>query len=174
MQPRIFTIGHSNQSMDRFLALLEQNHVDVLVDVRSSPYSKYAKHFNQENLKPSVLAAGRKYLYLGAELGGMPKDRSLYDDSGHVMYSKIAESEQFKHAISRLEKGVVSYTVALMCGEENPTNCHRRRLLAPALKQLGIEVLHIRGNGTVQSDEEIESSLLPAASQLTLFASDEP
>jgi len=41
----IFSIGHSNQPLEAFLSLLQQHSIQVLVDVRSSPYSKYVPHF---------------------------------------------------------------------------------------------------------------------------------
>ena len=38
----IFTVGHSNQSLESFLDLLGRHGIDLVVDVRSSPYSQYA------------------------------------------------------------------------------------------------------------------------------------
>jgi uncharacterized protein (DUF488 family) len=46
----------------------------VIVDTRSSPYSKFAPQFDQAPLRRTLEEAGIKYLYLGAELGGRPAD----------------------------------------------------------------------------------------------------
>ena len=48
----LWTIGHSNHPLETFLALLRRHEIEVLVDVRSSPYSGYCPHFNTEQLKP--------------------------------------------------------------------------------------------------------------------------
>ncbi len=42
----VYSIGHSNQSVKAFLELLRTHGIQILIDVRSSPYSKYVPHFN--------------------------------------------------------------------------------------------------------------------------------
>ena len=69
---RVLTIGHSNHSMEKFLQLLALHSVQVVADVRSSPYSKYATQFDRESLMEALSAAGFQYVYLGSELGGRP------------------------------------------------------------------------------------------------------
>lgn len=161
--------------MESFLAQLAKFNIEAIVDVRSSPYSKYTPHFSQDNLKLSLKNAGLKYVFLGKELGGMPKDESFYDDEGHVLYWKIAESELFKRAIERVRNGSTLYTIALMCGEENPSGCHRRLLVSRVLREQGIEVGHVRGSGEVHSEFDLEAQEKPSE-QLTIFsvASEEP
>ncbi len=166
---KIFTIGHSNHPIENFLSLLEKHEIDVVVDARSSPFSKFSPQFNQQNLKLSIRVAGRKYLFLGLELGGMPRDSSFYDNEGYVLYWKIAESELFQQGIQRLRTGIAAYTVALLCGEEDPLHCHRRLLIGRVLRQLGVELIHIRGNGLVQTEAELESRA--SSKQLVIFSS---
>jgi uncharacterized protein (DUF488 family) len=156
--------------METFIELLVQHEIEVLADIRSHPFSKYAKHFDHDNLQKAIRANGLKYVYLGRELGGMPKDRALYDADGHVVYSRIAETESFKEGIERLLKGIESYKIALMCAEENPTNCHRRRLVASYLIEKGYEVLHIRRGGKLNTDEDLEENTEEIAAQLNLFS----
>ena len=55
---RIFTIGHSNHDEPTFVGLLEQHQIEVLADVRSQPYSKYATHFNADQIKHALAGAG--------------------------------------------------------------------------------------------------------------------
>ena len=43
----VWTVGHSNVSLEDFLQLLARQRIDVVVDVRSSPYCGYATHFNK-------------------------------------------------------------------------------------------------------------------------------
>ncbi len=167
---KIYTVGHSNHSTERFLDLLAEHGIDVLVDVRSAPYTKYSVHFNREFLERSIKTAGLKYLFFGNELGGMPKNSAFYDEDGYVLYWKIAESKPFIETIERLKKGASLYTVALMCGEENPTHCHRRLLIGRVLEESGIEVLHIRANGSIETEKEITEKDEPKAIQMTFFS----
>jgi uncharacterized protein (DUF488 family) len=154
-QLEVLTIGHSNRSIDEFLALLKQNAVEVVADVRSQPHSKYVPHFDYANLKQATEAAGLQYVFLGRELGGMPEAREFYDAEGHVVYSRIAASEPFRHGIARLLEGIRKYRVVIMCGEEDPMNCHRRLLVGRVLKEQGVGVRHIRGDGQIQTEEEL-------------------
>ena len=172
---RVFTVGHSNQSIESFLEQLAKFNIEAIVDVRSSPYSKYTPHFSQDNLKLSLKNAGLKYVFLGRELGGMPKDESFYDDEGHVLYWKMAVSEPFQQAIERLRSGGTSFIIALLCGEEDPSGCHRRLLVAKVLREHGIDVGHIRGSGVVHSESDLEALEQPSQ-QLTIFsvAKEEP
>jgi uncharacterized protein (DUF488 family) len=151
----IFTIGHSNHELDRFLELLKSNHVDVVVDIRSNPYSKFAPQFNKEDFKKAILSIGIKYLFLGGELGGKPKDPVFYDAEGFVLYSRIAESPPFLEGIERLMNGIKNYRVALMCSEENPAHCHRRLLVGKVLQEKGVQIQHIRADGRLQTEHQV-------------------
>src|SRR5688500_10712052 len=104
--PALFTVGHSNHSQEVFLALLKKHRIGVLADVRSSPYSRYASQFNREQLAAAVTAAGVEYAFLGRELGGRPEADSFYDDDGHVLYDRLAQSPLFREGVARLEKDI--------------------------------------------------------------------
>jgi uncharacterized protein (DUF488 family) len=50
-QPKeCFTIGYGNYPIDRFITFLQNISCDLIIDVRSSPYSRFNPHFNRENL----------------------------------------------------------------------------------------------------------------------------
>lgn len=154
-QTRIMSIGHSNHALDVFIALLMQHRVGVLVDVRSRPHAKYATHFDQQPLREAVVAAGVKYLYMGREIGGQPDDPSFYDADGHAMYNRMAESPKFIEGIERLMRGAREHRIAIMCSEEDPASCHRRLLIGHALAARGVALDHIRGDGRLQTEEEL-------------------
>src|SRR5215212_4520770 len=86
--PRIFTVGHSNQTVEHFLRLLQQHEVDVVVDIRSQPYSRFAPQFNRESLKHDIRNAGIQYMFLGDELGGRILGRIA------TLEERIARTEQ--------------------------------------------------------------------------------
>jgi uncharacterized protein (DUF488 family) len=103
---RVFTIGHSNHAPEDFLSLLKEQGVQVIADVRSQPYSKYATQFDQGPLKLAVQEAGVRYLYLGRELGGRPDGDEFYDSDGHFLYDRVAATSLFQEGLSRLERGI--------------------------------------------------------------------
>jgi uncharacterized protein (DUF488 family) len=150
----IFTIGHSNHSLDKFIGLLKSNNIDVLVDIRSNPFSRFSPHFNKRRIEEAVKAGGMEYVFVGKELGGRPEASEFYDEGGGVLYDRLAESPLFLEGIDRLMKGIKSYRVAIMCGEEDPAKCHRRVLVGRVLAKRGVRVQHIRGDSTVEDEEE--------------------
>jgi len=163
----IYTIGHSNQSLENFLKLLLANGIQVLVDVRSIPRSKYASQFDSPVLKPAIVKAGLKYLYFGQEIGGKPQNRAFYDLDGYVLYELIAQSPAFINTLDRLIEGVSKYRVAIMCSEEDPTECHRRLLIGRVLGNRGVEQLHLRADGRVQTETDLLNSNAYKQNQLS-------
>ena len=174
--PSIWTIGHSNHPLETFIDLIIGNRIAVLADVRSTPYCRYASHFNKEAIEHSLRDRGVEYVFLGDLLGGRAEGDRFYDQQGHVLYGRLAESPGFQRGISRLTDGVGQNPLALMCGEEDPTNCHRRLLIGRVLRTRGVNVLHIRGDGRIQSEEEIakEEEFRKTKGQMTLFDMEEP
>ncbi len=59
----IFSIGHSTQSADRFVSLLKKHGIDIVADVRSSPYSRYNPQFNRENVADTLRGSKIKYVF---------------------------------------------------------------------------------------------------------------
>lgn len=167
--PRVLTIGHSNHTVEHFLGLLKAHAIHVVVDARSQPYSKYATQFDQDPLKIALQDAGIRYLFLGRELGGRPEGDEFYDGEGHVLYDRVAATCLFQEGLARLERGIRDYTVGLLCAEENPAACHRRLLVGRVLLEHGIQVQHIRGDGRIQTEEEVAAEVDPNRDQLSLF-----
>ncbi len=167
-----FTLGHSNHSIEEWLALVRQHEIQVVVDTRSSPYSGYVPQFDKELIQRSLEQAGVRYLYLGEELGGRPDNPAYYDAKGRVLYSRLCGDARFLAAIERLESGMERFRVALLCGEEDPAHCHRRLLIGRVLTERGHTMLHIRGDGRLETDAEVaaESRKPLVSGQPALFA----
>ena len=151
----LYTVGHSNHALDVFLGLLTRHGIDVLVDTRSRPHSSYVPHFNHDVLRPAVVSAGLRFVYLGRELGGRPEGMQYYDADGRVLYDRVAQREDFGAAIAKLERGADSHKIALLCSEENPAGCHRRLLVGRVLHERGAEIIHVRGDGRLQTEAEL-------------------
>ena len=150
----IFTIGHSNHSLEDFLALLSKHRVTAVADVRSAPWSRFNPHFNRNALFAALEARGVRYVYLGRELGGRPDDPALYDENGHVHYERIAQTSGFRDGIARVAGGAASHRIALMCAEKEPLDCHRTHLVARALDAEGVAVMHILADGGIERHAE--------------------
>lgn len=165
---RLFTIGHSNHAPEHFQRLLSQHGIEVLVDVRSSPRSRYVDWADRSKIAGVTEAVSVRYLFLGKELGGRPEPAAFYDEAGRVLYGKVSKSADFLAGIERLRQGVQRYQVAIMCSEENPTACHRRLLVAKVLLEGGWVITHIRGDGRC----EVESKPI-ALSEGSLFDDEE-
>ncbi len=174
--PTIWTIGHSNHPLPAFLDLLTSQRIDLLIDVRSSPYSRYASQFNREAIHPALQQRKIQYLYLGDLLGGRVEDPRFYDDRGHVLYAAVAQSPGFRQGIERLLDRLARARTAILCGEEDPTDCHRRLLVGRVLQDRGVQVIHLRGDGRTQTEAELAAAenFRKTRGQLNLFETDEP
>ena len=155
----IFTIGHSTHSAEAFLALLRQHDVEVVADVRSSPFSRFNPQFNRLPLEQFLEANGIRYVFLGKELGARSDDRSCYDH-GRVQYSRLAQTALFQSGLDRVLQGAAKYRVALMCAEKEPLECHRTLLVTKALAARGQKVLHIHADGRLETHEAALERLL--------------
>jgi uncharacterized protein (DUF488 family) len=172
----LWTIGHSNHPLESFLALLAEQRIEVVADVRSSPYSRYASQFNREALCPALRNRAIQYVFLGDLLGGRAEDERFQDDQGHMLYGRMAQSPGFRQGIERLLDGVGKFRVAVFCGEEDPTDCHRRRLVGRVLQEHGVRLLHIRGDGRVQTEQEVaaDETFRKTKGQRNLFETEDP
>ncbi len=151
----VYSIGHSNQSVKAFLELLRAYEVQILIDIRSSPYSKYVPHFNSSAIATAVQQNNIKYLFMGEELGGRPDGDEFYDAEHHVLYGHVAVSAVFLDGIRRLREAASVSRVAIMCSEEDPAICHRHLLVGRVLAEQEVNVLHIRGDGHLQTEQEL-------------------
>ncbi|MGL5940682.1 MAG: DUF488 family protein [Waterburya sp.] len=159
MSKQLFTVGHSNLSIQDFIQLINRYNISAIADVRSHPYSSYLPHFNRDLLKFELLKSKIKYVFLGDELGARPKDLSCYLD-GRAIYTKIADSEEFKLGIQRLLTGINTYNIALMCSEKDPLFCHRTILICQYLRESDITIEHIIDESNLESHSQLEARLL--------------
>jgi uncharacterized protein (DUF488 family) len=164
MQELVFTIGHSTHPQERLIGLLVQHNITAVCDIRSKPYSRINPQFNREEIKRELRRAGLSYVFLGQELGARSTDPSAYDH-GKVQYEKLALSGLFQQGLARVQEGLKSYRIAIMCAEKDPLDCHRSILVARHLSRLGLEVRHILADGKVETHAEAMERLL---SQLKL------
>jgi uncharacterized protein (DUF488 family) len=169
----VYTIGHGVAPVAEMTAALVRHGVALVVDVRSVPYSQWTPQFNREALERSLAAAEIGYAFAGDYLGGRPTDPTCYKAGvvpegeanylALVDYEEVARRPWYRRGLARLVELARQRSTALMCSEEEPARCHRHHLIAQSLLGLGIEVRHIRQNGTVEpaAVEPKQLSLLP-------------
>ncbi len=179
---KLLTIGHSNHSLERFIQLLDGAGVAAVVDVRTSPASRFNPQFNQGNLEQVLPQHLMLYVFAGRYLGGRPSDPGCYkhrvlppegaDYLHEVDYPEVMRREWFVKGIERLLAIADEQTTAIMCSEENPAECHRHHLIAKYLLRENpeVDVRHIRGDGNIISANSILASVEdPPGQQMPLL-----
>jgi len=154
MISRIWTIGHSTRKIDDFIALLKENGIKLLADVRMYPGSKRYPQFGREALAKSLSEAGIRYEHF-LELGGRRKAKpdsknTAWRNEMFRGYADYIETNDFEKGIARLvDLAEKSGPTAIMCAEAVWWRCHRS-LISDYLKVRGVEMLHILDHNKVE------------------------
>lgn len=138
----IFTIGHSNQTAEQFVGLLQKHGIGLLADVRTTPASRFSPQFNRAVLTRSLQAAGIDYRWFGQALGGKPR----------------APEPIFNAGIAELLQAAAAQSTAIMCAERDPRMCHRTHLVTPVLLKHGATVTHILADGTLLPHDALQQA----------------
>jgi uncharacterized protein (DUF488 family) len=164
----VFSVGHSNQPVESFIALLRKHNITRLVDVRSSPGSKANPQFNSEPLCASVVAAGIEYTHHkilgGREKGGDVSFRLRSDpqvsvallgavgraDGAGAAAAGAAASKAATAAAASSAAAAPQVRAALMCSEANWRECHRQNLIDFLVKVKNVPAFHILPNGDLE------------------------
>ncbi len=170
----IYTIGYGNRSMQEFIKLLKQHNISYLIDVRSSPYSRFNPDFSKEALEKFLRQSGVRYVFMGDTLGGRPNDSTCYVD-GKVDYAQVRKKPFFQQGIERIRTAWdKQLRVALMCSEAKPYKCHRGKLIGNTLSDKGITVAHIDEKGDLMEQREINRVLTDEPSEQPHLFDNEP
>jgi uncharacterized protein (DUF488 family) len=148
MAQQLFSVGHSTRDLADFLALLIENDIGRLADIRRYPGSRRYPHFSRDALSLTLPAEGIEYIHM-PELGGRRKPlpdspNTAWRNEQFRAYADHMATAEFREAID----GLVSSPrrTAFMCAEAVPWRCHRN-LVSDELTRRGIEVIHILGIG---------------------------
>ena len=121
----IYTIGHSNRSLNEFVTRLKDYDIERLVDVRTRPYSRYCPRFNKNSLSEQLASYGIVYDFKGERLGG------------------LGENTDYDGAITELAELAKTERIAICCSEADFKKCHRHTMIEPDLTKSGVKVEHI-------------------------------
>lgn len=147
---RIYTIGHSNLKPEELLRLLALPGIHTVVDVRSIPASRRHPQFNKHPLEAMLRRAGLRYAWMGDRIGGKRTEPEFLDEAGQVDPARLIPSETFQSGLRDLLRLAAAGPTAILCAEEDPHKCHRTWLIAAALRDRPVEILHIRRTGTIE------------------------
>lgn len=169
----IYSIGHTLQSVEEFYGMISKYDINCIIDVRSMPYSQHAPQFNKENLNLFLRSHGVLYAHFGVEFGARRDDcLSIMEKDGEncmqVNFELGIKTDNFKSGISRLDNALAqNRTIALMCTEANPLDCHRFSFISRYLYDNKYDIAHIMKNKEtheicLKSQQELERTMIAA------------
>lgn len=121
---KLFTIGHSQHDIEYFIKMLRKYNVNYVLDVRSTPYSKYAEQYNRENIEKYISRNGIRYSFMGKFFGARPSEKELYCAEGYLDFERVRKSERFIKGFNNVMLGLQrGYNIAFMCTEKDPFDC---------------------------------------------------
>jgi len=159
----LFTIGHSNHRVGRVIELLTFHNITCVVDVRSTPYSKFHKEFNREEIQAEFRKTEIEYIWMGQTLGGRQEDK--VNSAGIRLDALYNDDPKYWAGLASLMKIAFKKRTAIMCSEEDPRKCHRHKIIADSIlkrrdaegQQFGqVKVMHIRGDGSLEDASKIQ------------------
>lgn len=157
----IYTIGHSNYTIERLIDMLRHYNINCVVDIRGTPYSKYNVQFDKETIKYTLTKAGFIYIYMAKEFAAKRINKQSYNEEGYSDFEKVIYEDDFIKGIERLKVGCEKgYKIVLLGAMQDPLRCHRSILVGRALRKAGFNVKHILDDYSIASQEKIEEGLL--------------
>ncbi len=161
----LFTIGHSNLPLARFIELLRINDIELVVDVRARPFSRHNPQYNHRPFAKALAEAGFGYVWMGDRLGGVP-----HGSRQRLDVEERLRDPDFRKGLAELVELAAKKRAALVCAEEDPRRCHRRFLVVRGLVEFGAlepeEVVHIRADGRAVTEAELRAEEAPLFSGL--------
>lgn len=121
----IKTIGYGLKKIDEFILKLQENKIEMVVDVRTRPFSRWNPKFSKASLETELSKHNTRYLWKGNNLGG------------------LGDNIDFETTIIQVVELSLSTEVVVMCTESMPEKCHRFTMLTPAFEAKGVKVEHI-------------------------------
>src|SRR5690349_2808465 len=126
---RIYTIGHSTRKREDLVGILKHYGIELLLDIRKIPYSRYNPQFNREEMIKEMPAAGILYEHCD-ELGGVRPAQEVMDRAKSCSersrgFAGYMQTDPFKRGLKRALELAATRRIALMCAESDPTHCHR-------------------------------------------------
>lgn len=156
----IFTIGFKRFFIEEFITILKDNNISLLVDVRSKPYSDRFPAYNRDTLKTTLAKHGISHESYAREFGARQENQNYYTN-GVMDFDLFRRSAVFTEGIDKLCKRIqCGDTVALMCHENDPMDCHRAILCSRAFSERGFHVIHLIAGEPAITQETLQERMI--------------
>ena len=134
--------------------------VNLVIDVRSIPYSRYAPQFNRASIQQSLNQYGLAYEYFGDVIGGKFTEPIFFNENGVIDFHKVIKSELFQRGLDTVIEKIHDDTkLVLMCAEKDPLYCHRFLLISRELNNRGVHPIHLLADGSVINHDELLNNI---------------
>lgn len=157
---KLFTIGYSGYERAAFVRELAAHGVQLVIDVRSLPVSRYRPEYDRAAIGKYLAENGVRYRHMPAEFGARQEDARYWHREGYVDFGLFAESELFRRGVDEvcemMRQGIIC---ALLCAEKDAVNCHRSILIARRFHEMGVQVVHL-APGREETHGALERRLL--------------
>ena len=137
---KLYTMGYGNRKFEDFISLLKIHNIEIVVDVRRFPKSKYPEYV-KESLERELPRLGIRYVFMGDTLGGFRRG-----------YQEYTKTKTYRKGIKGLLKLAEKGNVVIICLERSPKGCHRR-YISQTLKGLDVRVLHIIKDNVISEEK---------------------
>jgi len=142
----VYTIGHSNRPIEKFIQILQFYKIEIVADVRSIAASGHNPQYNEDDLRNSLSREDIGYIHLKG-LGGLRHTtkasvNTAWENASFRGYADYMQTTQFKENLDQLIHMLKDKPTAIMCAEALPWRCHRS-LIGDALLILNITVIDI-------------------------------
>ncbi len=146
MPKKLFTVGYEGRDIDSFIAVLKNNLINCVLDVRQIPLSR-KPFFSKTHLAEKLAQKNIMYVHF-KELGSPELLRKSLKSKGD--YSSFFEKmdkylETQNQAIEQAYEYVKENTCCLLCFEHFAEVCHRK-IVADKIKEFdgnGLKINHI-------------------------------
>lgn len=157
----IYTIGYSGFRIEEFINVLQKMSINIVIDVRSTPVSKYYADYNRDNLNKLLSNSNIVYRNYAEEFGARQEESFFYSKEGYLDFTKFTNSNQFREGFEKIKKAIeANYKIILLCAEKKPNSCHRAIMISREFSKENFNVVHIMPNGILISQNDIEEEML--------------
>jgi uncharacterized protein (DUF488 family) len=143
-----YTVGYEKLPLDRLFALLKENGIRCLVDIREAPWSRvpdYRKAVLEDRLVGLSIASGYNIRYFSMpELGNPPENRKSDRPMAEMSMAYRQHALARARELEELQEIIKKCRSALMCYEADPAECHRSVLAAILAEKYGLTYADLR------------------------------
>jgi len=170
----LYTIGYSSFDVRQMTGVLIDYGINLIIDVRSLPYSTHYPNYNKETLEHFLKENFIYYRNYAQEFGAQQIEKQFFADEGFLDFELFTKSENFLQGFKKVQANIdMKFTIALMCAEKDPAECHRAIMITRVFSREGFSIKHILSDKSYETQDSIEHRLLnryfPNRNQLTLF-----